>query len=132
MRSGFKTSRFFYSLTLENSFTTLFQLNLSRQSSFNLFLNSCLQIARITVNLNECQEDLENAIKRADFQQAALLKDQIADLQSQKNSLLDEMGNSAEVNGTQRVERVSKFSSIPVLPMQTFPPDKSCFRQNYY
>lgn len=71
--------------------------------------------------MNECQEDLENAIKGADFQQAALLKDQIADLQSQKNSLLDEMGNSAEVNGTQRVERVSKFSSIPVLPRQTLP-----------
>ena len=43
-----------------------------------------LQLSRISVSIEECKEDLECAIKQQDYQQAALLKDHISELESQK------------------------------------------------
>lgn len=64
-----------------------------------------LQLARITVQLNECREDLEGAIKENEFHQAASLKDQISELEKRKEELELEVTNSKN-NEPQRVERV--------------------------
>jgi UvrB/uvrC motif. len=62
-------------------------------------------MARITVSINECKEDLENAIKSNDFRQAAVLKDQIAEQEQRKEDIMNEM-NLNKINEPQRVEKV--------------------------
>ncbi|XP_057304839.1 condensin complex subunit 3-like isoform X2 [Hydractinia symbiolongicarpus] len=64
-----------------------------------------LQLARIAMNLNECKEDLETAITKQNFQDAALLKDQIAELQEQRDSLLLDKNTNEERHLPQRVEK---------------------------
>jgi len=63
-----------------------------------------LQIARLTMSLNECKEDLDEAIKQQNYQQAAILKDEIAELQSQREALSLEVGADKE-DAHQRVEK---------------------------
>lgn len=58
------------------------------------------------MNLNECKEDLETAITKQNFQDAALLKDQIAELQEQRDSLLLDKNTNEERHLPQRVEKV--------------------------
>uniref|UniRef100_A0A7M6DLJ3 Nuclear condensin complex subunit 3 C-terminal domain-containing protein n=1 Tax=Clytia hemisphaerica TaxID=252671 RepID=A0A7M6DLJ3_9CNID len=63
-----------------------------------------LKLARIRVAINECQEDLDNAVKSNDFHQAAVLKEQMTSHEKEKESLLDEM-NMGKINEPQRVEK---------------------------
>lgn len=64
-----------------------------------------LQVARISVKINECKEDLEEAIAKQEYQQAALLKEHLSELHSEKDKLLMEMCSDVENNTEKRVER---------------------------
>jgi len=63
-----------------------------------------LQLARVTVNIHECNDDLECAVKQQDYQQASLLKDHIAELETQKSDL-EVMIDECQETSTKRVER---------------------------
>nr|XP_047138807.1 condensin complex subunit 3 isoform X3 [Hydra vulgaris] len=62
-----------------------------------------LQLARIRMNLMECSDDLEKAVKDQDFQQAAFLKNQIADLEKQRDEYKSVANSQEEM--TERVEK---------------------------
>lgn len=63
-----------------------------------------LQLARISVDIHECNDDLECAIKQQDYQQAALLKDHISELEKQKTDVQSVVDECQE-QGTKRVEK---------------------------
>ena len=52
----------------------------------------------------ECSDDLEKAVKDQDFQQAAFLKDHLAELERQRDQYASVFNNQEEM--TERVEKV--------------------------
>lgn len=55
-----------------------------------------LQLSRISVSIEDCKEDLECAVKQEDFLQASLLKDNIAELEKQKNEISGQLEECQE------------------------------------
>ena len=68
----------------------------------SLFEYLYFQLAGVRVKLNQCREELEEAIKAQDFEKAAEVKNYVAELEASKSAILEESKVSVDIPETQR------------------------------
>ncbi|KAK7466706.1 hypothetical protein BaRGS_00037193 [Batillaria attramentaria] len=88
-----------------------------------------VQIAKVRVQLNQLREDLEEAVKNQEFQQAAELKESIHGLEMERSSLLEDTQPTVEEVRTEKNDPATVLKCLTIicemletLPLQTLSP----------
>ncbi|KAL8613334.1 hypothetical protein ACOMHN_052573 [Nucella lapillus] len=88
-----------------------------------------LQVAKVRVQLNQAKEELEESVKRQDFQRAAELKDSLQSLETERAALLDSAQPTTQEVRTEKNDAVTVVKCLTIickmlesLPLQTLTP----------